>query len=188
MTDRPEPAVIPLEGPRLRLRAVEAADVEAIRGWHNDPALRDAQRGYPFPVSPPMEEAWLARAQRGDGGGATFAVTRRDDGALIGFTLLDEIDWRARTARFGIAIGEASARGRGLGRETLGLMLGYGFLTLNLDRIWLEVVAFNARAIALYDAAGFRREGCLRRHAYAAGHHHDVLVLGLLRDEWRAGP
>ncbi len=188
MTQHSQPIVIPLETPRVRLRPVEGGDVETIRGWHNDPGLRDAQRGYPFPVSPPMEEAWLARAQRADGRGATFAITRRDDGSLIGFTLLDEIDWRARCARFGIAIGDGAARGGGLGRETLDVMLGYGFLTLNLERIWLEVVAFNTRAIALYERAGFAREGCLRRHAYAAGRHHDVLVLGLLREDWRGGP
>lgn len=185
MTDfHPLPAV-PLEGPDLRLRPIEAEDLAAIRRWHNDPGLRDAQRGYPFPVSPPMEEAWLARAQRGDGRSATFAIQQRRDGALVGFTLLDQIDWPARTARFGITIGETAARGRGLGRKALGLMLGYGFLTLNLGRIWLEVVAFNARAIALYESAGFVREGCLRGHAFAAGAHHDVLMFGLMRDEWR---
>lgn len=187
MTDHlPLPAV-PWEGPQIRLRPVEAGDVPVIRRWHNDPALRDAQRGYPFPVSVPMEDAWLARAQQGGGRSATFAIERRGDGALIGFTLLDQIDWPARTARFGITIGETAAHGRGLGRETLGLMLGYGFRTLNLGRAWLEVVAFNTRAIALYEGAGFVREGCLRGHAYAAGAQHDVLVFGLMRDEWLKG-
>jgi RimJ/RimL family protein N-acetyltransferase len=180
--------IVSLEGSFVRLRPVEAGDVDAAQKWHNDPATRDSQLGYPFPVSLPMEQAWLAKAQRSDGRGASFAVLRGANDQLIGFTMFDDIDWPARSARFGITIGDETARGQGFGREALSLMLKYGFLSLGLERIWLEVVAFNAPAASLYEAAGFVREGCLRSHAYVGGHRHDVLVLGLLRGEWRDSP
>ncbi|HLG85849.1 MAG TPA: GNAT family protein [Alphaproteobacteria bacterium] len=179
--------IVSLEGSLVRLRPVEAGDVDAAQSWHNDPATRDSQLGYPFPVSRSMEEAWLAKAQRSDGRGATFAILRRG-AQLIGFTMFDDIHWPARSARFGITIGDGTARRQGFGRETLSLMLKYGFLSLGLERVWLEVVAFNAPAVSLYEAAGFVREGCLRSHAYVGGHRHDVLVLGLLRGEWRDSP
>ena len=180
--------IVSLDGSLVRLRPVEAGDVDAAQKWHNDPATRDSQLGYPFPVSRPMEEAWLAKAQRGDGRGASFAILRRGDAQLLGFTMFDNIDWPARSARFGITIGDGATRGQGFGRETLSLMLKYGFLSLGLERVWLEVIAFNSRAISLYEAVGFVHEGCLRSHAYVGGHRHDVLVLGLLRCEWRDSP
>jgi RimJ/RimL family protein N-acetyltransferase len=42
----------------------------------------------------------------------------------------------------------------------------------------LRVVECNSAAIRLYEAADFRLEGRLVRHAYRNGELHDVLVFG----------
>ena len=52
----------------------------------------------------------------------------------------------------------AEARGRGLGRRLMTEAIEAAWLR-GMERIELEVFASNTRAIALYEALGFRREG-----------------------------
>jgi RimJ/RimL family protein N-acetyltransferase len=46
-------------------------------------------------------------------------------------------------------------------------------------------MAFNTAALRCYEAVGFRREGVIRKQVFRAGSYHDVVVLGLLREEWQ---
>jgi RimJ/RimL family protein N-acetyltransferase len=65
-------------------------------------------------------------------------------------------------------------------------MLHNAFEELNLNRVWLEVHDFNARAIACYRKCGFIEEGRLRQDRYRNGEYGDTIVMGLLRDEFGA--
>ena len=63
----------------------------------------------------------------------------------------------------------------------LGLVAGYAFETLNLHKLYLRVVAFNKRALALYRAVGFVEEGIQRQQAFVRGRYCDVVLMGLIR-------
>jgi RimJ/RimL family protein N-acetyltransferase len=91
-----------------------------------------------------------------------------------------------RRARWDWYIGDAEARGRGAGRaaQAIGLELAFG--PYGLQRVWSEVQAANEVALRAQAAAGFRREGYLRRHAYKHGEFRDVALLAILEAEWRA--
>ena len=84
--------------------------------------------------------------------------------------------------RLGMGLAAAD-RGRGLGRALLDRALEEGLRTL--ERIELEVFASNTRAVALYRRCGFREEGCRRDARKIDGAYDDILLLGMLRAEWR---
>lgn len=81
-------------------------------------------------------------------------------------------------------IGDKGSWGRGYGRETVGLLVGYVFRMLNLRRIFLRVHGRNERAIRAYRAAGFIEEGRLRGHVWSDGAYDDLVLMGVLREEW----
>jgi RimJ/RimL family protein N-acetyltransferase len=173
-------------GKKSRLRPLERSDLARSIAWHNDPTTRAAVLGYRFPVTEKMEESWYDEMLADQGGRrATFAVEDCSDGAHVGFVHLSEIDWPCRSAHFGIVIGDTDRRNRGIGAEATELALAYAFETLNLERIELRVVDDNARAHRLYQRLGFVDEGRLRRAAYANGKPCDIIVMGLLRAEFR---
>ena len=91
------------------------------------------------------------------------------------------IDWFARNAEFGILIGDRSRQGKGLAKEALALVVGYAFDTLNLNKLYLRVVAFNERALRLYRDFGFVEEGVQRQQAFIRGSYHDVVLMVLIR-------
>jgi RimJ/RimL family protein N-acetyltransferase len=71
-----------------------------------------------------------------------FTIYERNTLRPIGNTGFHGVDYRTRTATFGI-IGEPECRGKGYGTETTRLMLDYAFTTLGLHNVMLIVFEFN---------------------------------------------
>ena len=80
----------------------------------------------------------------------------------LGSVYIRDIDRQHNKAEYGIFIGEAHARGRGIGTAAAKLMLRYCFAEEKLHRIYLRALAGNERAIRSYEKAGFRKEACLK--------------------------
>ncbi|HKT52985.1 MAG TPA: GNAT family protein, partial [Caulobacteraceae bacterium] len=108
------------------------------------------------------------------------------EGAAAGFLSLTGVAGRHRRASWGWYIGDAAARGRGVGRAAQALGLDAAFDDLRLEKVCAEVLADNDVALKAQAAAGFKREGYLRQHVIKDGERRDVVLLGILADEWRA--
>jgi RimJ/RimL family protein N-acetyltransferase len=139
------------------------------------------------PINDLRQERWFEEISKSsDAVWFALADTHQEMERLIGTCCLVAIDWVARQAEFRIRIGDKAAWGQGVGTEASRCLLRYGFADLNLERIWLRVFASNERAIRLYQKLGFQVEGRLRRAAVIRGSVEDVILMGLLREEWLA--
>ena len=119
-------------------------------------------------------------------GKPSFLILARPGGRPVGFCELAGMDETVRSATLGMFIGEAAARGRGLGAAALDALLEYGFGTLGLHSIWLSVWAGNVPALALYRRAGFREAG-RRRDAWRwRGKLYALVYMDLLAEEFFA--
>jgi len=168
----------PILGRRIRLRLLEPGDLERILGWRN----WDENRRW-FVHSERIELQahlrWFRAYQELDDDFVFIVEDLESSAGAIGQVSLYHIDWGAGSAEFGrLLIGEPVARGRGLGLEVTRALLGFGFGPLGLNRITLEVLAQNARAIAIYRGCGFR----------SLPHQptDDLLTMELLREDWIA--
>ena len=170
---------------KARLRPVRAADAKITVQWRNDPDVRDFALGYRYPVTLAMERKWYAQALTSDGKDAHFAVEDVVDGRLVGIVSLVQIDLISKNACFGIVMGDKKRQGRGIGTDATRVVVQYGFDMLNLNRIYLLVPAYNARAKSVYRKIGFVREGVMRRHVFMNGRYHDVEVMGLMAREFK---
>lgn len=145
---------LPLEGERVRIRALEREDLDRRQAWRpfNDPLhlIWDMP-----PCSPSENDRWFATMTDGRHRLA-YGVEDRS-GKLIGMLSLREISW-GRSARLGIAFAPTHV-GQGYGTESLRLFLPYAFFTLGLERIVLDVAAANIRAVRCYYKVGFRQIG-----------------------------
>lgn len=88
-----------------------------------------------------------------------YAVVLKPDGRHVGNLRIGPIDWAAKTARFGVMIGDGAVRGRGLGTELMGLVERFCFHDLGLDMLRFPVVAAHAGALRMYEKAGYRQDG-----------------------------
>jgi RimJ/RimL family protein N-acetyltransferase len=176
-----------LHGTKVRLTALSKDDAATISTWFGDVGyLRLQDTNMARPQSPAQIEADLEELEKTPNA-IIFAIRTVADGALIGTVGFHEIEWANGSAWLAMGIGERQAWGQGYGTEALHLALQYGFDELNLHRVTLTVIAYNARAIALYERAGFQREGVFREFGRRDGQRYDMYLYGLLRPEWESG-
>ena len=174
-------------GDGIRLRAVENSDLPQFVGWLNDPEVIQNLAIY-APLSMADEESWFEgmRARPADERPLVIEAQLEADWVMIGTCGFHNIDWRSRSAEVGIFIGDKSCWDRGYGTRIMKLLVQYGFETLNLNRIMLDVYETNPRAIRAYQKAGFVHEGRKRQANYQNGEYHDVLIMSVLHQEWDA--
>jgi len=176
-----------LTGPTLQLRPTTEADLPLLESWWLDPAVAALQSDAVRPGPPGSAVERFRGWSANDGDAAVgFSVATVDTGELAGHVTLWGATVRRRSATLGVLMGPAH-RGRGLGREAVGLALRYGFLEMNLHRVQLEVWAFNERALRCYRAAGFVEEGRRRQVTFHDGRWHDDVLMSVLQPEWTAG-
>jgi ribosomal-protein-alanine N-acetyltransferase len=172
-----------LVGEKIYLRPLEREDAAVFVPWVNDQEITRNLILY-RPMNRDNEEEFIARASN-EHGGMVFGIALRKDDRLIGNTGFHAVHPKDRHAGFGILIGDKAEWDRGYGSEATALMVRYGFTTLNLNRIWLHVYEYNSRGRRAYEKVGFQVEGTLRKHCFREGKYWDVIVMGLLREEWR---
>jgi len=177
--------VIP--GKRVRLRAVERADLPKYQAWLNDPEVTEGLALY-LPLSTADEEKWFDDMLQRAAEERPLAIEIRagDTWQLVGNAGLFNLHWTNRSAEFGIFIGDKSNWNKGYGTEALHLILRHAFNTLNLNRVYLQVYSSNPRARRSYEKAGFVHEGTLRQALFRGGQYIDVHVMSVLRSEWCA--
>lgn len=110
----------------------------------------------------------------------------RENGSTSEARDFNPIDKRNRLAECGLFIGVKKYWGKGYGTDALLTLLRYGFDTLNFNRIQLCVMAFNQRAIHVYEKIGFVREGTQREAHFYKGQYWDMHHYSILRREWEA--
>lgn len=171
-----------LTGERIALRTLEPGDLPFLQSLINNEELRPFLRVY-WPLNGQAEREWLEGLYRSRDA-FVFGIMIREGERLIGSCGLELGPAAHRSAKLGIAIQGAEHHGKGFGSEAMRLLLGYGFRTLNLHRIELEVYENNVRGIRCYESLGFVREGARREARWWEGRWWEVFHYGLLAREW----
>lgn len=183
--DAASPALsLNLEGDKVALGPLRRDLLPVYARWANDFAVQ-ATVGLLRPTTEEGVAAWYERASAG-GQQALFTVYERATRRPIGLAGLEHIEHFLCTAELTIRLGERDCWGRGYGTEATRLALDYGFTGLGLHNIWLGVFAFNARALRVYERAGFRVVG-RRREAYRlGGRAYDIVYMDCLATEFQS--
>jgi len=177
-----------LRGERAVLRPIQRADLARL--WE---LLEDfevallSETGPVLPVSlaryearfdqeaaePPRDQTW-------------FAVEA--DQQVIGQIGLYRIDHFNRRCELGISLGRAYW-GKGFGQDAVRTLVDYAFMHLNMNRVSLQVLADDPRALGAYRKVGFVEEGRLRQQAWVQGRFEDELLMAVVREDWESrGP
>lgn len=149
----------PIEGRGIRLRLLGPGDLDRTLEWRN----RDENRRWfvhSDPINMETHLRWFEAYQTRDDDFVFVVETSTDRPVPIGQVSLYRIDWELRAGEFGrLLIGDPHARGRGLGLEATRTLVDFGFGTMGLSRIHLEVFVDNVAAIKIYRKCGFQEAG-----------------------------
>lgn len=167
----------------IYLRPITDEDTSLIVAWRNSDAVR-SRFIYRELFTEEGHRSWLKNMVETGKAIQTIVCDLETDKPL-GSVFLRDVDRKHNKAEYGIFLGEAQARGRGVGTAAAKLMLRYAFCEEKLHRVFLRVLADNAQAIRSYEKAGFVREAYLRESVYLDGTYNDVILMSVLDWEWR---
>lgn len=170
---------------KVRLRALRREDLDNYARWFSDVEVQRTLQLY-APQSREAEQVWLEAAMSGHGNDYVFAIDALDgpEPLHIGTCAVHKPDTRNLNCEIGIAIGAKEMWGKGYAVAAFQLLLEFCFGELGMHYVYLRVYDFNERGQRAYQKVGFKAEGRLREAFYREGAYHDIIFMGILRDEW----
>lgn len=105
------------------------------------------------------------------------------EGEPVGSLAFSVVNRRSRIAHLHAIMLHPENRGRGLGVAATELLVRHLVFDLDYHRVQLEVYGFNERALALFERAGFLREGVRRRAYDRHGDWVDGVLFGIVRED-----
>jgi RimJ/RimL family protein N-acetyltransferase len=175
----------PLVDGSTALRPWRDSDVEALVDACRDPEIVRWTR---VPDNYGESDARAYLLQRYDallaGTTAPFAIVEAERQTLLGSISLMRLDWEHRRGEVGYWLAR-EGRGQGHATRAVGLICGWGFTTLGLERIALIAGVENLASQRVAERSGFTREATLR--SYLRGHDGqlDMAAFALLAGELR---
>lgn len=168
-------AQVILEGNNIRLRPMEAADVDAIWNIINQPSVRkwwgnETLQDVIEYLSDPEIEVWSIEM----------------DAQVVGVVqCYEELTPDYKYAGMDIGL-SSDYQGKGNGPRALSLVARYLFEQKGHHRLVIDPDADNERAIAAYKKLGYKPVGIMRQYARDIGKKgwHDGLLMDLLKTEF----
>lgn len=183
MLEGNERPIVTIVGEAVALGPLRRDLLPIYTRWMNDLTVMRNFGTPPIPMAIDREEGWYERAVKSDDT-ISFTIYERATWTPIGNTSLMGLDWRNRTAEFGIVIGEGAQRGKGFGTETARLILDYAFTALGLHSVFLRVHEYNLAGQRAYAKAGYREFGRRRQALLMGGKLWDTIYMDCLASEF----
>lgn len=177
----PEPS---LYTSRLILRAFRREDARRVRELAGVFEIADTTGHMPHPYLEGMAEEWIGeRGQEfASGVGATFAITLRETGDVIGAISLSMYSPHP-IAELGYWVG-VPYWNHGYTTEAARAVLEYAFAELKLNRVYASYFPRNPASGRVMEKVGMKYEGTLRQHFVRWDKPEDLVYYGILKTEW----
>lgn len=168
-----------------KLRELKKEDLQRINKWRNDNELINCL-GAPFRyINLDVDYRWYDSYIQNRSTNIRCAIVEiNNEDDILGLVSLTNIDYINRSAEFHIMIGNKDNRGKGIGYFAATEILKHAFNNVNLNRIELGVLESNLQALKLYEKIGFKREGVMRQSTYKNGEFVNMIMMGILKNEF----
>ena len=169
-----------LKGNKVLLRCVERRDLNIFYDIWCDEEVRKLDSNF---ILPPSKEDMLNNFNRFVNLDKKYLSIVNEKGVVVGYITFKEINECKNVYVLGITIGQ-NFWNRGYGQDSISVLLKYLFMDIAAVRVELQVLDFNLRAIQCYKKCGFIEEGKKRKTCFSYGRYRDVIIMGILGEEF----
>ncbi len=170
-----------LENDSILLREIRKDDLALLNKLINDPVINKTTVGDSKHVSMEEQLRWFENLKKSSD--IRFIIANKNDEPL-GTCIINQIDEKNHSCSIGIKL-DQTAQGKGLGTQTIRLILPYIFDVLKMHRIFVEILESNIASIKLFEKCGFKIEGKHIDAVYKNGEYVNLLTLGLINERNR---
>jgi ribosomal-protein-serine acetyltransferase len=104
-------------------------------------------------------------------------------GEIVGVAGYNQINWSNKTAYIGYWLCE-EFQGNGIMTKVVKTLTDYAFSELNLNKVEIRAAVENKKSRSIPERLGFVKEGCIRKAEWLYDHFVDLVVYGMLVEEW----
>lgn len=176
---------ISASGFKVYLETPKMDDADSIWRIGNDPEVLINVSPMPSPYGHEDAVQLVSFAQQRLLLGEDFHMCiRLEDKQLVGMCSIAKLDRLNKKVELGYWLGR-TYWGNGYAREAIRLIMGFGFSSLEVNRIYATVLVGNDRSIKLLESLGYVREGIERDGIFHMGKFQDDLVFGILKKDYK---
>lgn len=176
-------------GKKVIMRALEPEDMPYLLEMINDPEMERMVIGWSFPNSVKEQNDWYQKVIS-DKKNLRFAVQLIETGQFLGVSTLVKIDWKNRSADYGIKLCSTTPKKQGIGFDVVYATMKYAFEELQLNRLYSSILDYNIASKKLFEKCGWKYEGCYKQSVFKNNTYHDEYPIAILRSEyceWKEG-
>lgn len=175
-----------LEGKFINLRALDEKDLNSIKIWRNKLHVRKTTREYRL-LDMINQKKWFETIHNNYPPREIMFGVLNKKNKLIGVTGLTYIDWKNRHSEVSIYLSTENWQISNEGRDTLKIIIKYGFEELNLHRLWVEIFSLVKENVKLFEQMKFVKEGTSREKLWRNGKWYDSFIYSKLSTEYING-
>jgi len=171
---------------RLVIRELDSSDADAVQRCAGDP---EVVRNLPFgPNTPDQTRRFVERVMltQRDSPRRNYEMAISQNDGLIGCVRLTVRSAVDRQGDVGYML-RRDCWGNGFMTEATRAILGFGFESLGLHRIWATCGTENVASGRVLEKIGMRREGHLLHERLVREKWRDTYVYAVLENDWRSG-
>lgn len=171
-----------------RCRKIKENDLKMIMDWRMLPEITRYLNSNPK-LTMEGQYSWFHKIKAEEeksieNGRKGFYWILEVDEIPVGFVSLVNADSSAKKIETGVYIAVKEKRSMRLAIDIQWNLYDYAFGVLNMHKVCEEVFEANSAVNRILDMCGSKREGVLRDHVCKEGQYYNVVVRGILKDEW----
>tara|TARA_B100000029_G_C17419903_1_gene903903 strand:+ start:589 stop:1101 length:513 start_codon:yes stop_codon:yes gene_type:complete len=163
---------------KIQLRKVKKTDLKDFRNWRNSENIWKNNTQFIF-LNMSNQKKWIKSIHDKNSDKHMFTIidTKKKPIGICGLTNLNPIE---KSAKIAIMIGNSNLRSKGIGSQSLELLLNYGFKILKLHRISADVLQYNVKSQSFFEKFNFQKEMELRDYIFRNGKWWNMIVYSKL--------
>lgn len=172
--------MVTLKGVNIFLRALEPEDLDFVYEIENDENIWELSHTQ-TPYSRFLIKQYLEEAHKDIYEAKQLRLVISDyEHNAIGMIDLFDFDFTNKRAGVGVLIKDTNNRGKGIGSESLQLIIKYAFSHLQLHQLYCNIVEGNEFSLKLFNKQGFEVIGLKKDWNYINGHYKNEYLLQLI--------
>lgn len=164
----------------IELRNLQQKDLNYMLEWMND---QDITRNFQVDFSSKQIEDLAYFIENSQSNTYKhFAIIDKNDNYL-GTISLKNISLKNKNAEYAIVL-RKNYIGKGVAKDATNIILSKAFEEYGLNKVYLNVLEDNQRAIKFYENVGFKYEGIARDHFVRNGEFYSLKWYSILKKEF----
>lgn len=163
----------------IKLRPLEREDLHFIHALNNNEIMMRYWFEEPYEAYVELKELYNKHIH--DISERRFIIDKQ--GVSLGLVELVDINHIHRRAEFSILV-TPEHQGHGYASIAARLAMNFGFMVLNLHKLYLIVDEENVKAIHIYEKLGFEREGVLLNEFFISGKYRNAIRMCIFQEAY----